>query len=58
MTLEQAYKLLNPDSVQDEVTAMMLTGLSIDNVLERRQEALIVACECIKRCMEMEDDGK
>lgn len=58
MTLEEAYMILNPEAVQVEVTNMMLKGLSLVDVLERRQEALIVACECIKRCMEMEDDGK
>lgn len=70
MTLEEAYKLLKPD-VTDEYVAkakeylkmMELFNLEESMAKEVKRalkitEACEVACECIKKCMEMEDDGK
>lgn len=70
MTLEQAYKLLKPDVTAEDVLnakkclkMMELFNLKENNVEKVKRaleiiEACEVACECIKRCMEMEDDGK
>lgn len=70
MTLEQAYKLLRPDVTAKDVAEarkylkfMELFNLEESKANEVKRaleitEACEVACECIKRCMESEDDGK
>ena len=55
MTLEQAYKLLNPDTTAEEIRKLDSDRSQSILAIE---EACMVACECIKRCMESEDDWK
>ncbi len=58
MTLEQAYRLLHPDMRVEEITKIFAMTNSVEYVLDKKREAHMVACDCLKRCMEVEDDGK
>ena len=55
MTLEQAYRLLHPDTTAEEIRRLDTDRHQSILVIE---EACRVACECIRQCMEVEDDGK
>lgn len=58
MTLEQAYKMLNTDTGMEELEEFLGKNYSYLCYFEAMRRAKKVACECIKWCMEMEDDGK
>jgi len=55
MTLEQAYRLLHPDTTAEEIRRLDTDRPQSILAIE---EACRIACECIKRCMGVEDDGK
>jgi len=70
MTLEEAYKLLKPDVTAEDVAnakkcLKMIEFFNLEEINVKKvkraleiNEACEVACECIKRCMESEDDLK
>ena len=61
MTLEQAYKLLRFDDDEmrlGEMERILGKNYSINQNQFVMSEACRIACDCIKRCMEMEDDGR
>lgn len=62
MTKQEAYLFLHPDTRNAEVRRIMdmyrdpVQGAATAKCRER--EAILIACECICRCMKLEDDGK
>lgn len=60
MTKQEAYRLLHPATTGDAIRELEYYGGLNGKAaaIEAIEEASLIACECIQKCMDEEDDGK
>lgn len=49
MTVEKAIQILHPDTTADMIFKMREDGLSDDEIMDKVNEACVLACEIMKK---------
>ena len=57
MTVEEAIQILHPDTTADMILQMREDGLSNEEILDRVNEACVLACEIMKKSIKENDDN-
>lgn len=55
MTVEEAIQILHPDTTADIIFQMREDGLSNEEILDRVNEACVLACEIMKKHLKEND---
>lgn len=57
MTVEEAIRILDPKTTADIIFQMREDGLSNEEILDRVNEACVLACEIMKKIIKENDDN-
>lgn len=55
MTVEEAIQILRPDATADIISQMREDGLSDEEILDKVNEACVLACEIMKKSIKEND---
>ena len=55
MTVEEAIQILHPDTTADIIFKMREDGLSDEEILDKVNEACVLACEIMKKHLKEND---
>lgn len=55
MTVEEAIQILHPDATADIISQMREDGLSDEEILDKVNEACVLACEIMKKSIKEND---
>lgn len=55
MTVEEAIQILHPDTTADIISQMREDGLSDEEILDKVNEACVLACEIMKKSIKEND---